>query len=185
MEAVRAFLALEVSEEVRSRIMELEKELEESGADIKLVERENLHVTMKFLGEINKAVLEGVYNIMDGLREDKFEIKVEGVGAFPNLRVLRVLWVGIRDGADRVIGIQRRLDDQLIRLGFGKERDFVPHITVGRVKTPRNKERILQILEKYKGHYFGMCMVERLVLKKSVLTPRGPVYSNLKEVEFK
>ncbi|MGQ9759301.1 MAG: RNA 2',3'-cyclic phosphodiesterase [Candidatus Methanomethylicaceae archaeon] len=185
METVRAFLAFEVSEGVKSRIMEFEDELKECGADIKLVERENLHVTMKFLGEVGKEVLESIYGIMDSLSGGKFEIRVEGVGAFPNLRVLRVLWVGITEGADRVIDIQRYLDDQLVKLGFRKERDFVPHITVGRVKTPRNKENVIRVLEKYRRHYFGTSTVGSLLLKKSVLTPRGPVYSNLKEVELR
>ncbi len=185
METVRAFLALEISDDVRSKIMEFEGELEASGADIKLVEKENLHVTMKFLGDVNEVVLEKIFAIMDDVKEERFSIRVEGVGVFPNQRMLRVVWVGIGDGGEKVTKIQRELEGQLAGLGFGRERDFVPHITVGRVRSPRNRERVIQVLEKYKGHYFGTCLVDRLVLKKSVLTLRGPVYSNLREVELR
>jgi 2'-5' RNA ligase len=184
MERVRAFLALDISEEVRREIGEFEKEIDSVGADIKLVETENLHVTMKFLGEIDAGVLEKVYDVMRGLREEKFVMKVEGVGVFPNWRVARVVWVGIGEGRERVIEIQRKLDSGLAGLGFGRERDFVPHITVGRVRSPRNRDRLLQVLENYRGRKFGSCVAERLVLKMSQLTPKGPIYSDLREVEF-
>ncbi len=184
MERVRAFLALDISEEVRREIWEFEKEIDSVGADIKLVEIENLHVTIKFLGEIDAEVLEKVYGVMRRLKEEKFVMKVEGVGVFPNWRMVRVVWVGIGEGSERVTKIQRELDSGLAELGFGRERDFVPHITVGRVRSPRNRDRLLQVLEKYRGHKFGSCVAERLVLKMSQLTPKGPIYSDLKEVEF-
>lgn len=184
MESVRAFLALEVSEEVKNRIMEFEKEIEAVKADIKLVEKENLHVTMKFLGEIDAGLLDKIFEIMERAKAEKFTMKVEGVGVFPNWRIVRVVWVGIGEGGERIIRIQRALEGGLVGLGFERERDFVPHVTVGRVRSPRNRERLLQVLERYKRHQFGTCLVDRLVLKKSVLTPSGPVYSNLREVEF-
>ncbi|MBC7113500.1 MAG: RNA 2',3'-cyclic phosphodiesterase [Candidatus Methanomethyliales bacterium] len=185
MERIRAFLALDISEEVRREIGEFEKEIDSVGADIKLVEIENLHVTMKFLGEIDPNTVEKVYDVMSGLREEKFVMKVEGVGVFPNWRMIRVVWVGIGDGRERIIKIQRELDSGLAELGFERERDFVPHITVGRVRSPRNRDRLVQVLEKYRGHSFGSCVAERLVLKMSKLTPKGPIYSDLREVEFK
>ncbi|MGC8937160.1 MAG: RNA 2',3'-cyclic phosphodiesterase, partial [Candidatus Methanomethylicaceae archaeon] len=165
-------------------IMEFEEEIDRVKADIKLVERENLHVTMKFLGEVDAGLLDKIFEIMERARTEKFTIKVKGVGVFPNWRMVRVVWVGIGEGGDRVIKIQRTLEGGLAGLGFERERDFVPHVTVGRVRSPRNREGLLQVLEKYKRHQFGTCLVDRLILKKSVLTPSGPVYSNLREVEF-
>jgi len=184
MESVRAFIALDISEDVKGKIVEFENELDSVGADMKLVESENLHVTIKFLGEVHVGQLEKIYDVMRKVREEKFTISVEGVGVFPNWRMVRVIWVGIGDGGERVIKIQREIDAGLGDLGFGRERDFVPHITVGRVRSPRNKERILQLLEKYKGYRFGACVVDRLVLKESMLTPKGPIYSDIREVEF-
>ncbi|MEM3365581.1 MAG: RNA 2',3'-cyclic phosphodiesterase [Candidatus Methanomethyliaceae archaeon] len=184
MERVRAFLAIDITEEVRQKIAEFEREIDLVGADIKLVEVENLHVTMKFLGEVDSGILEKVYDVMKMVKGESFAMNVEGVGVFPNWRMFRVVWVGIGEGGDRITKIQRELDAGLAKLGFERERDFVPHITVGRVRTPRNRDRLLQLLEKYKNHQFGRCKVEKLVLKKSTLTPKGPIYSNLREVDL-
>ncbi|MCX8182526.1 MAG: RNA 2',3'-cyclic phosphodiesterase [Candidatus Methanomethyliaceae archaeon] len=184
MERVRAFLALDISEEVRQNIAKFEREIDLVGADIKLVEVENLHVTIKFLGEVDAGMLERVHDMMKRVRGEKFSISVEGVGVFPNWRMIRVVWVGIGKGGERVAKIQRELDVGLSEIGFERERDFVPHITVGRVRSPRNRDRLLQLVEKYKEFKFGTFLVDRLVLKKSVLTPKGPVYSNLREVDF-
>jgi 2'-5' RNA ligase len=184
MEVVRAFLALEVAEDVKERIMELERKIKASGADVKLVEQENLHITMKFLGDVTADVVERVYEAMKTVREVKFQLEVKGTGVFPNLRMIRVLWVGAGAGGDKVVSIFRQLDSELVRKGFPRERDFTPHITIGRVRSLRNKEDLLRVIEEYRGRIFGTIAIDKISLKKSELTPNGPIYSNLREVEL-
>ena len=83
-----------------------------------------------------------------------------------------------------MVKIFRQLDECICRLGFTRERDFTPHITIGRVKSQRNREELLRVMEGYRGKVFGTTPIDKVVLKKSVLTPSGPVYSNIREVEL-
>lgn len=184
MEVVRAFLALEVAEDVKERIMELEGKIKASGADVKLVERENLHVTMKFLGDVTADAVERVYEAMKTIKEVKFQLEVKGTGVFPNPRMVRVLWVGAGTGGEKVVSIFRQLDSELVMKGFPMERDFTPHVTIGRVRSHRNKEDLLRAIDEYRGRMFGTTAIDKIVLKKSVLMSSGPVYSNLREVEL-
>lgn len=184
MEVVRTFLALDIPDEIKGRIMDVEGRVERSEADVKLVERENLHVTMKFLGDVTDDTIEKIYRVMMGTREGKFEMEVKGTGVFPNQRMVRVLWVGIGAGSEKVTSIFRRLDAGTAELGFPQERHFTPHITIGRVRSPRNRDELIKAMEKYSSEKFGTTAVDRIVLKKSVLTPRGPIYSNLREAEL-
>jgi 2'-5' RNA ligase len=185
MEVVRAFLALEVTEDIKERIMELERKIKASGADVKLVEQENLHITMKFLGDVTADTVERVFEAMKMVREDKFQLEVKGTGVFPNPRMIRVLWVGAGIGGEKIVSIFRQLDSELARKGFPRERDFTPHITMGRVRSLRNKEDLLKVIEEYRGRIFGTTTIDKIALKKSFLTPSGPIYSNLREVELK
>jgi 2'-5' RNA ligase len=184
VEVVRAFLALDLSNEIKDRIMDLEGRIGRSGADVKLVEKENLHVTMKFLGDINDETVDKIHGIMKGVRESKFAMEVRGTGVFPNTRMVRVLWAGVGTGSDKVISIFRQLDSGAAQFGFARERDFTPHITVGRVRSQGNREELLKAIEKYAGEGFGTTRVDKVILKKSTLTPSGPIYSNLREVEL-
>jgi 2'-5' RNA ligase len=184
MEVIRAFIAFEIDENIKNEIMKIENKIKENEIDVKLVERENLHITLKFLGNIEGKLLEKIFNMLDNIKEKKFEISIEDIGAFPNEKYMRVLWVGIKEGKENIIRIQKELDNKLLPLGFKKEKDFIPHITIGRIKSFRNKEKLIEIFEEYRGYFFGKCIIDRLVLKKSILTPHGPIYHNLKEVFF-
>ncbi|MEJ5293446.1 MAG: RNA 2',3'-cyclic phosphodiesterase [Candidatus Methanosuratincola sp.] len=184
MESVRAFFALEISDEIRRRLTDLGEEIAKSGADVKVVEAENLHVTMKFLGEVPVSITEEVSGALEGMRIRRFELEAKGTGAFPDRRTIRVIWAGVGRGASEVTEIARMLDATLARLGFPKEKRFVPHITVGRVRSPRNREALLNILDRHSQTIFGTALVDRLVLKKSILTSAGPVYTDLKVFPF-
>ncbi|MDI9644746.1 MAG: RNA 2',3'-cyclic phosphodiesterase [Candidatus Verstraetearchaeota archaeon] len=184
METVRAFFALDLSDELKRRIAEVESDVERSGADVKIVEPENLHITMKFLGEIPASRLDEIVKAAEAVRERRFELEAKSVGVFPNRRMVRVVWVGAGMGSEGVMAISRRLDAALVGLGFPKEEKFVPHITIARVRSPKNRERLLEVIDRHAKKVFGYCRIDRLVLKKSVLTGSGPVYSDLKVFPF-
>jgi 2'-5' RNA ligase len=185
METHRAFLALEISPEVKGRIMELEEKIKQTGADVKLVERENLHVTMKFLGEIGAERVEAVHEIMKSVREKPFQLEAMGTGVFPNPRMARVLWVGVGKGSDETVSIFRQLESGLAEAGFPRERNFTPHITIGRVRSPGGAGGMMGAMNAFRSISFGITPVDRVVLKKSQLMPTGPIYSNLLEVDLR
>ena len=181
----RAFIAVELDEGFRAR--ELLPELERTGADIKLVEPPNIHATLKFLGETPEDLVDGIVGVMEASVKgiSPFEVRFQGMGAFPNPRSIRVVWVGVQ-GAEPLGRMARALDEGLEASGFQKEaRGFSPHITLGRVRTPRRWGSLPALLERYADTEFGSMRIERIALKKSVLGPRGPAYTTVREVELK
>ena len=182
LEVVRAFLALDISDDIKGRLMELEAAISGSGADVKLVERENLHVTLKFLGDINAEMVEKVSGVAKSSTVGKFLMQVKGSGVFPNQKMPRVLWAGVGEGSGKVTSIFSQLDTGIAKLGYPEERNFTPHITVGRVKSLRNKDGLLEALNRFSSENFGEMMIDKIILKRSILSSSGPVYSNLKEV---
>jgi 2'-5' RNA ligase len=182
---LRAFLAVETGCGFRSG--EILKELERSGADIKLVAPQNLHITLKFLGDTGEDKIDGIGRAMEesvrGIAP--FEVKFCGLGAFPNSRSIRVVWVGLL-GTEPLARISLSLDENLAGLGFAKEqRGFSPHITLGRVRTPHRWGSLPALIGRYADTDFGTMCVGRLSLKKSVLGPGGPTYSTVLEAALK
>jgi 2'-5' RNA ligase len=179
---MRSFIAIDMENE---EILQALKELSRVEADIKLVRPENLHITLKFLGEIPEDKIEDICRAMEASFSGyaPFEVSLEGMGAFPSLKYIRVIWIGFGENRERLIEMQEALEGNLKGLGFRPEkRGFDPHLTLGRVKSPRGKEELRDFLTNNRGRRFGPFLVDRVKLKKSVLTPKGPVYSTLKEV---
>ncbi len=179
MEVVRAFLALDLNEAVRARLRGLMDEVQRSGADVKLVEAANLHVTLQFLGDIPADACGAIGGAMRGVRERAFTAEVKGTGVFPNARLVRVIWAGIGSGSGKVSSVFEQLSAGLSGLGYPKERSFTPHITIGRGRSQRNRDLLLRVLERHRETSFGTFEVDHIALKKSVLTPSGPIYSDL------
>ena len=180
----RAFLAVELDEGFS--VAELLSELEMSGADLKLVERQNMHITLKFLGETGEDMIEAIAGAMEGSVRGiaPFEVRFWGLGAFPGRRSIRVVWVGMQ-GAEPLGRISRGLDEELSKMGFSvDERGFSPHITLGRVRTPRRGGSLPALLDRYAQADLGRMVVEKVALKKSVLGPSGPAYSTVREVRL-
>ncbi|RMF90078.1 MAG: RNA 2',3'-cyclic phosphodiesterase [Methanobacteriota archaeon] len=179
--AMRAFIACEVFHEGVGEVVE---EIKKTGADIKFVEAENTHVTLKFLGEIGDAAVEEVGRALEescaGM--PPMVARLTGLGAFPNTGYVRVLWIGVI--CPEMEGLQRRLDDALSRIGFRREKGFKMHLTIGRVRSARNKERLVEALRRRRDMEIGSVTIDAVKLKKSELTPKGPVYTDLKEVRL-
>jgi RNA 2',3'-cyclic 3'-phosphodiesterase len=181
-ESLRAFLAFEVSPEVRESIMKVEEELKQTRADIKLVERENLHFTVKFLGEIPESMVEEVDRRLRTLALQRMEVGVLGLGAFPDTRRPRVVWAGVspKDLAS-ISSSGQRVIDVLEGVGEIDARGFHPHITVARVRSPRNLESLASVIRERSAKEFGRSTISALKLKSSDLTSSGPIYRDVKE----
>ena len=180
---VRCFVAIECNNpEVVKRIRKVQTTLEETGANLKNVEPENIHLTMKFLGEITQQKVDEVTQVVEDISFYPFTLVVEEVGVFPNMRRPTTIWAGITEGVSNLVSVFEELDGKLSRLGFKQEhRRFQPHLTIGRVRTGQNKDQLVEELLRLKDEVFGDVKVNRIVLKKSVLTPKGPIYSILAE----
>lgn len=149
---------------------------------MKHVEPDNLHLTLKFLGDIEKPQVDKISEMVSEVSFKSFNMSVENVGVFPNIRRPSTIWAGISEGVLELTRIFNEVDCKLSKLGFEKERRrFHPHITISRVRSGRNREKLVEELMRLSDYRFGEDRVDNIALKKSVLTPKGPIYSTLAE----
>jgi 2'-5' RNA ligase len=182
-ESIRSFLAFDIENEaVRKRLAAAQQLLFQTGADLKLVEPQNIHMTIRFLGDITANLAEKVFEEMLKVQFAPFDAQINGLGVFPDLRCPRVVWAGITEGADQLKSVFSQLESRLRSLGFTPDsKGFSPHLTIARVKSGKNKAQLAEFVTKNASYDFGTVKAECLRLKKSDLTPRGPIYSTLKE----
>ena len=184
MNKFRGFIAVDIGP--FPKMIEFENYIKNTDADVKLVEPKNIHITLKFLGDTDENLIDKIEEIMKKSVEKikPFEIELKGSGVFPNNNYIRVIWIGINN-FENLKTISYRIDEQLSKLGFEKEkRDFSAHLTLARVKSLKNKDKLLQIIEKYKETDFIKINVDTIRLKKSELTPKGPIYTIVREVKL-
>jgi 2'-5' RNA ligase len=180
---IRSFVAIECYDgNLHSKVDEAQGRLKATGANIKLVEVENIHITIKFLGEIEDHIVDDVSQVIRKITFEPFEFIIEGVGVFPNLNKPTTIWTGISSGAGELADLFNKVNDGLAKLGFEKDRRrFHPHLTVARVRSGQNRDRLVDELVCMEEMEFGKVHVDRIYLKKSVLTSKGPIYSTLAE----
>jgi len=183
-ETVRSFIAFDIeSGQVLGRLAEVQGLLAETGADLKPVEPKNIHITVRFLGDITLSTADRVHEEMKNVAFAPFDVDLRGLGAFPSLGYARVVWAGIRGGANELRAIFDQLEPRLRGLGLRPDsRGFSPHLTIARVRSARNKSELVRRVRELEDYEFGTVRAECLRLKKSVLTPRGPIYSTIHEV---
>ncbi len=183
-ESVRSFIAFDINnDEVLKRLADAQEKLVKSGADLKLVEPRNIHITMRFLGNIQQNSVDKIHGEMEQIAFSPFAVEIRGIGVFPTLKYARVVWAGIQKGADQLRDVFDQLEPRLRKLGFKPDpKGFSPHITIARVRTGRSKGELVRCVNELVNYEFGVLKADCLKLKKSVLTPKGPIYSTLKEV---
>lgn len=164
---MRLFVAVDPTEEIRARIGQLIEKLKMPGDGIKWVEEKNLHLTLKFLGEVKDQDLDKVIREVEAAAEgrESFKVTFKGLGKFPH-----VIWIGLKEGEKELKGIAEKLGTE----------DFSAHLTIGRVK---EKKGALN-LEEFKENELGEMRAEKIKLIKSTLTPQGPIYEIIKEVNL-
>lgn len=180
----RAFIAIDIDEPLRQKLADFQNQLMTTGGDFKLVEPKNIHVTLKFLGEVPdkkvEEITEAIKKAVIGTK--KFNMEVKKIGAFPNLNYTRVIWAGVEKGGDEVIALQKRIEKELQQIGFRPESNFVPHLTIARVRSPKNKEEVARFIREKSSIDFGTTQVLAVELKESTLTPKGPIYKTLAKI---
>jgi 2'-5' RNA ligase len=182
-EQIRSFIAFDIkNDNVLNRLAAAQKMLIQTNADLKMVEPTNIHITLRFLGAINPELVEKVYGVMKNVKFSPFNIQLSGLGVFPTLNYPRVVWAGITDGAQQLTGIFEQLEPQIHELGFAPDPNgFTPHLTIARVRSGANKQRLVDLVQRQENYDFGIIRADCLRLKRSQLSPKGPTYSTLKE----
>ena len=184
-ETVRIFLAIELAEDLVPKILDVQKEFKKTNANIKYVPSENMHFTLKFFGNVDLDMIEDIINAIRKVivNYTSFKLNIKDCGCFPNKKVIKVLWLGLEEGSP-IKELQKDLDKEFKKLGFKKERNFISHLTIGRVKSPKNKQEIRKTIEKLENIEIGQMTVSKICLKKSTLTPQGPIYEDIKVFEL-
>jgi len=178
---IRVFIAIEIDSEIKDKLSEYLSKLKRTGADVKWVSPENIHLTMKFIGYIEKEALVDLNKVVnDAVSNIAFSISIGDIGAFPSLNKPRVVFVCAQERGNNLLNIYERLDKGVESLGIKKEsKKYVGHITLGRVKSQRNISRLINTLNSGAEYYFGCEKVTSLSLIQSKLTPTGSFYTRL------
>jgi len=177
---MRTFVAIEISND--NIINSIKKFQSEVNINAKPVEPKNFHFTLQFLGEISEEISQKIIQALRNIEFSSFNVNLKGVGAFPKSKFPRVIWVGTdNDGGNMLIQLSKKVEKALEPLGFFSDKQFKPHITVFRIK--KKIGDITNELNSLKTIDFGMQEVTNLKLKKSELTPDGPIYSVLEEIK--
>lgn len=182
---MRSFIAVDLDDAaIRERIARAQNGLVQTGAQLKPVSPDIMHLTLRFLGEIPVATVEKVKEAIDGVNFQAFEVQFKGLGVFPNPRRINVVWVGIRQGQEKLSDIFHQLEPKLRQMGLPPDnKGFSPHMTLARVRSAQNRVELAQFVEQMRDEEFGTMAVNAVRLKKSTLTPKGPIYSTIHEVK--
>lgn len=184
---VRLFVAIEIPEEIRKKFVLFQNTLKKADADVGWVSSENFHVTLKFIGYLEEEKIDTASGIVkDSVVHIKpFDLAYVGVGVFPTPRNPRVIFIDVIDPGKNLASIHQKLDSQFTVLGVEQEnRPFEAHLTVGRVKTRRNISKLIDNLNSYNGFNFGSEHVTQVVLMKSTLSQKGPIYTKLQSIHL-
>jgi len=182
---VRSFICVEITNP--DIVILLNNQISELGKyeGVRTVKPSQLHFTLKFLGEISTKQLESVQNTISQIKYSPFKIYLKTMGCFPNINRVRVIWIGISDGAEKLKQLAGIIEELLIPIGFIKEkRPFSPHLTLARVKYLKKDQKasLIHKIEESQDLKIGLQNVDGIILKKSTLTPKGATYENLLEV---
>jgi RNA 2',3'-cyclic 3'-phosphodiesterase len=188
MARLRTFIGVDIGKAIRDRAVALQEKLAQTTSAVKWVEHDNLHVTLLFLGEVEdrevpticRAVAEQVQ------KHASFQLSIERVGCFPNARRPRILWIGVGEGTQELCALHDSLEPPLLALGCYRreERDYTPHITLGRVKGDRPADNLAAALAKHAGWQGGQTTVNEVLVMSSELTAQGPIYTVLSRAKL-
>jgi len=177
--SIRAFIAMEISEEVRAKLSGLQTDLQKLYAEARWVRCDDMHLTLVFLGEIAEDIVDVIAGAMDEVAKNAvpFSYEIAGLGFFGPPRAPRVIWAGAKGNIQPLLSAQSALVTSLKELGFTlEERPFAPHLTLARLKFPKHVERLVTEIQRRKDEAFGSVQVDRIILMKSQLASKDERY---------
>jgi RNA 2',3'-cyclic 3'-phosphodiesterase len=181
-DTIRTFIAVEIPDNITSAIRELQQGLKDYGVDIRWIRPENIHLTLKFLGDVRAADIDNIYEAIsrtvDGIAA--IPLKAKGIGVFPGIKRPRVLWVGLTGQLESLMKLQKMLDSNLKGIGFPQEkRSFKGHLTIGRINTIMPGKKFGDALMAFRNFESEAFIAHKIILFKSELKPQGAVYTLL------
>ncbi|MBD3305851.1 RNA 2',3'-cyclic phosphodiesterase [candidate division KSB3 bacterium] len=183
MKAIRAFIAIKIPESVQAKLQGVQDKLKQADAHVSWVKPANIHLTLKFLGNIEEAQIPALTkSLQESVKTvSPFQLQIGYAGAFPNLRYPRVVWIGVTDDEqDSLRTLQEDLAARLAKLGFKQESGrFKPHLTLGRVRSQKNRSNLLRAVEAIVNIWVGEISVDAIYLIQSELKPSGAEYTDL------
>ena len=186
---IRTFIAVPLSAAVRGAVEKLIRTFRQELNGVQWVDMRNLHITLKFLGDVPMNELHRVIAAVQRGAESAqmFDLEFRGCGAFPNSQEPRTLWIGTDVGSKKLTATATTIENELFKLGFPKEhRRFTPHLTIGRVKrTAQAPDHVSRLLAEHSRQQFGSCGVDEVVVYSSELTRSGPIYDELATVPLR
>jgi 2'-5' RNA ligase len=177
---IRTFIAVELPDRFLHEIEKIESALDTPG--LKLVKPEQVHITMKFLGDIKESDIEPIASALSQINCAPFEARIKGIGVFPKPAYIKVIWLGAKGNFE---ALHNEVERVLLPFKFGKDHQFSPHATLARAKELREKALLFEKIRKLEDIDLGTMNVESISLKKSTLMPYGPIYEKLKEIKLK
>lgn len=182
---IRTFFAIDLEEkELINKIEIIQSQFNFPDARIVFVAPENLHFTLKFLGDIEEGIVPELEKAAQNISFSDFELELSGIGCLPNYSYINALYIGVTKGLENLASIAKELESLSNKFNFKKEiRPFRAHLTIGRVKRIRDKNPLISKIKENEETYFGKINISSFKLKKSDLTPQGPLYTNLFEVK--
>lgn len=184
---MRSFIAIELPETLKKALAEFQQELEKCCPDVRWAKPNNIHLTLKFLGNIEEDKADIIAAKIKGICKGHsgFKLGISGTGVFPNSRSPRVLWAGINLN-DEIKTLQAEIEEAMAFLGFEREkRRFSPHLTLGRFRSSRGKQAVLDKMDSYRENIFGIMDVNSVLLMRSDLGPRGAKHTKIADFKLK
>jgi len=192
MEQVRSFIAIELPDELKAGLSQLQDRLKlGKQSSVKWVNLQGIHLTLKFLGNIAADRISDITRVMEEAAQGipPFRLEVKELGAFPNLRRVQVVWVGVNGEVDKLGRLQQRIESNLVRLGFAPEsRPFTPHLTLARLRDRASldeRQRFGQLIASTKFEATYIIKVDAINLMRSQLTREGAIYSRISSVQLR
>ena len=179
---IRAFIAVEIDLPNKKTISETISNLKKSKADVKWANETQMHLTLKFLGNIEEKMTQEISNILNSIAKNfnVFNIKLRKIGAFPNTKKPRVIWLGIDEGRQELKSLAAKIESSLENIGFQKEkREYKAHLTLGRVKSSKNLSQLTALIEQIDFQSQDQIKINKLILFQSTLSPKGATYTPL------
>jgi 2'-5' RNA ligase len=185
---LRTFIAVSLSSSILSGIEKMARTLQPNFDEVRWVDTKNLHVTLKFLGDVPlnelPQLIRSVTQSTSGL--NSFDLTFRGFGVFPNRESPKTIWIGCQEGSEELVELAETIDEGLRPLGFPKEpRRFSPHLTIGRIKKQMQGVSLVPFLDEHQNRLFGSCSVSEVQIFSSELTRRGPIYDELAAVPLR
>jgi 2'-5' RNA ligase len=186
--SIRTFIAFKLPENILSGLQKTQESIQKSGLRLKWVRPKNIHLTLKFLGNVDGINIDRIHTAMknSAKQQPPMSLAAKGIGVFPNIKRPRVLWAGISGDTDVLIDFQKALDKELEMTGFPREkRPYKGHLTLARIKDRVNPKQLVDVMSNF-GHFSSEPFsAEKAILFKSELKPTGAIYTELKSVSFK